>query len=86
MKEIIKEITKELERKFMLETTIEGNVIKISEFDGYAKDYNTYRRMEELAIRICDSIRESKGDDIFDVDYEIIGQDGEFDIRFEVIL
>ena len=42
--------------------------------------------MEELAIGICESIRESWGDQIFDVDYEIIGQTGEYDLRFLIIL
>lgn len=85
-KDIINEISKELWNKFMLECEIEGQYIKINEFDGYITDNDTYTNMEELAIRICESIRESWGDHIFDVDYEIIGQTGEHDLRFLVIL
>ena len=61
-------------------------IIKINEFDYYVKDNDTYKKMEELAIGICESIRESWGDQIFDVDYEIIGQTGEYDLRFLIIL
>ena len=85
-KDIINEISKELWNKFMLECEIEGQYIKINEFDGYITDNDTYTNMEELAIRICESIRESWGDHIFDIDYEIIGQEGEYDLRFLVIL
>lgn len=85
-KDIINEISKELWNKFMLECEIEGQYIKINEFDGYITDNDTYTKMEELAIRICESIRESWGDHIFDIDYEIIGQTGESDLRFLVIL
>lgn len=85
-KDIINEISKELWNKFMLECEIEGQYIKINEFDGYITDNDTYTKMEELAIRICESIRESWGDHIFDIDYEIIGQTGEYDLRFLVIL
>lgn len=85
-KDIINEIGKELWNKFMLECEIEGQYIKINEFDGYITDNDTYTNMEELAIKICESIRESWGDHIFDIDYEIIGQTGEYDLRFLVIL
>lgn len=84
--DIIRGIVEELEVKFDLMAEIKGQYIKINEFDGYVKDNDTYTNMEELAIRICESIRESWGDQIFDVDYEIIGQTGEYDLRFLIIL
>lgn len=84
--DIIRGIVGELERKFKLKGIIDGQYIKINEFDGYVEDSDTYIKMEELAIRICDSIREAWGDHIFDVDYEIIGQTGEYDLRFLIIL
>ncbi len=84
--DIIREIVEELEVKFDLMAEIEGQYIKINEFDYYVKDNDTYKKMEELAIGICESIRESWGDQIFDVDYEIIGQTGEYDLRFLIIL
>ena len=84
--DIIRGIVEELEVKFDLIAEIDGQYIKINEFDGYVKDNDTYTKMEELAIRICESIRESWGDQIFDVDYEIIGQTGEYDLRFLIIL
>ena len=84
--DIIREIVEELEVKFDLMAEIEGQYIKINEFDYYVKDNDTYKKMEELEIGICESIRESWGDQIFDVDYEIIGQTGEYDLRFLIIL
>ena len=84
--DIIREIVEELEVKFDLMAEIEGQYIIINEFDGYVKDNDTYANMEELAIGICESIREFWGDQIFDVDYEIIGQTGEYDLRFLIIL
>lgn len=84
--DIIRGIVEELEVKFDLMAEIEGQYIKINEFDGYVEDSDTYIKMEELAIRICDSIREAWGDHIFDVDYEIIGQTGEYDLIFLIIL
>lgn len=84
--DIIRGIVEELEVKFDLIAEIDGQYIKINEFDGYVRDNDTYTKMEELAIGICESIRESWGNQIFDVDYEIIGQTGEYDLRFLIIL
>ena len=84
--DIIRGIVEELGVKFDLIAEIDGQYIKINEFDGYVRDIDTYTNMEELAIRICESIRESWGNQIFDVDYEIIGQTGEYDLRFLIIL
>lgn len=84
--DIIREIVEELEVKFDLMAEIEGQYIIINEFDGYVKDNDTYTKMEELAIGICESIRESWGEQIFDIDYEIIGQTGEYDLRFLIML
>lgn len=84
--DIIRGIVEELGVKFDLMAEIEGQYIKINEFDDYVKDNDTYTKMEELAIRICESIRESWGEQIFDIDYEIIGQTGEYDLRFLIIL
>lgn len=84
--EILERIVGDLEYKFALECEIEGNCILINEFDGYIKGYNTYRKMEELAIAVCRNISQYYGDEIRDIDYEIVGQDGENDLRFEVIL
>lgn len=86
MSEIVNEIGEILWEKFRLITKIEDCCILINEFDGYIKDQDTYNQMEELAIRICDSVRESHGEYIFDIIYEIIGQDGEHDLRFEILL
>ena len=85
-KDIINEISKKVRKKFKLECEVEGQYIKIKEYDWYIKDNDTYTEIEEKAITICKSIRESWGDHIFDVDYEIIGQTGEYDLRFLVIL
>jgi len=85
-KDTVEEIAKELKVKFDLSSEVDGQYIKISEFDGYVKDNNTYINMEELAIGVSESIRMSWGDYIFDVDYEIIGQTGEYDLRFSIIL
>ncbi len=85
-KDTVEEIAKELKVKFDLSSEVDGQYIKISEFDGYVKDNNTYINMEELAIGVSESIRMSWGDYIFDVDYEIIGQTGEYDLRFLIIL
>ncbi|WP_297993890.1 hypothetical protein [uncultured Clostridium sp.] len=84
--DIIEGIVKELKVKFNLVSEVEEQYIKINEFDGYVKDSSTYNEMEELAIGICESIRMSWGDQIFDIDYEIIGQTGEHDLRFLIIL
>ena len=84
MSEIVNEIGEILWEKFKLECKVEGSYILINEFDGYIKDYNTYKKMEELVIGICRSVRESHGDYV-DLNYEIIGQCGEYDLKLEII-
>ena len=44
--DIIRGIVEELGVKFDLMAEIEGQYIKINEFDGYVKDNDTYKKME----------------------------------------
>lgn len=77
----IESIRQMLRRKFDLKSEVDDGWIKINEFDGKI-NIDTYEIFEDLAISIVDSIRYN-----FDVDcdYELIGSDGEYDLRFEII-
>lgn len=76
----IKNITKELEERFDLNSDIEDGYILINEFDGKING-NTYEVYEDLAISICRWI--TKKYDL-DCDYKILEFE-DYDMAFEII-